>query len=377
MKRLALAGCITLLAACSHSDAFAPHDTSRSGPLVAGTPARLTYNPTASVTPAWLPDASAFAYGFSDLEARLDHDQCIGIMPAAGGSLTGRICNVNPFSGDSTDTFAWPAVSPNGTRLAYLRSSRPRAAQTDQRSTLVVASLAAPASFTPVRSLPFQGGDGTFYVSLADLSWLGPEQLVMLGEQDNSVSCPDPPACTEDPVLVRSGRRVLVATLAPGAPTVVDVLGTDWASSVAPVSGSTDIYYTVAGASQVYRAPLTGGGSVVHDFGAEGIARDVDAAGNRLVAVAGVVLRLLDDGSGAPLQQDFGGRLFVVNLAAGTSAELAIPATVVRHPAIAPDGSSVVAEGYALTITRFTSGGVQFVDTAVTGVPTLWRFPLQ
>lgn len=375
MMRLALAGCVTLLAACSHSDAFAPHDPSSSGPLVAATPARLTYNPVGSVTPAWLPDGSAFAYAFGNPEARLDRDQCLGVMPAGGGTLTAEICNRNPFSGDSTDTFAWPAVSPDGSTIAYVRSSRPRAATTDQRAALVTAPLASPSSITVLRSLPFQGDDGSFFVAAADLGWLTQQQIVMLGLVDTSVQCPDPPLCLSDPVLVRSGRRVLVANL--GGPGVVSVPGTDWASSVAPVPGSTDVFYTVAGASQVFRAPLGGGATVVHDFGAEGVVRDVHAAGNLLVAVAGGLVRILDDGSGAPLQQDAGGRLFVVNLDAGTTVELAIPATVFRNPALAPDGASVVAEGSALSIVSFTSGGVAHADTAVTGVPTLWKFPLQ
>ena len=376
MTRLALAGCITLLAACSHSDAFAPHDASRSGPLVAGTPARLTYNPAASLSPAWLPDGSAFAYAYANLEARLDHDQCLGVLPAEGGSLTRTICNPNPFSGDSTDTFAWPAVSPDATLIAYVRSSRPRAAQADQRAAIVTAPMAAPAVVTPVRSLPLPGDDGNVFVSAADLSWLSQEQLVMLGLVDTSVQCIDPPLCLADPILVRSGRKVLVATLGPGAPSVATVPGTDWASSVAPVPGSADVYYTVAGSSQVFRTPLGGGATLVHDFGAEGVVRDVDARGNLLAAVVGGIVRDYDQG-GAPIQQDAGGRLVVLDVATDVTTELAIPATIFRNPALAPDGSSVVAEAYALSVIAHTVGGVTRVDTAVTGVPTLWRFPLR
>ena len=85
------------------------------------------------------------------------------------------------------------------------------------------------------------------------------------------------------------------------------------------------------------------------------------------------------DSDGNPIQQDRGGRLFVVDLASGTARELPKPATIFRNPALAPDGGSVVAEAYHLTILSHPQGeGFPLVvDTVVTGTPELWEFPLR
>ena len=150
------ASVILLLTACSHSDPFTPHDSSLTEPLVAGLPIRLTYNPGASVMPAWNADGTRIIYAFSDAESRQQNDQCLGILPAGGGTLTRRICNTAPFAGDSTDTFSWPAISAGG-RLAYVRASRPVAARNDLSTRLVVGPLENPGSFSTARTIPLSG----------------------------------------------------------------------------------------------------------------------------------------------------------------------------------------------------------------------------
>jgi hypothetical protein len=365
---------VLLLTACSHSDPFTPHDSSLTEPFVAGLPIRLTYNPGANVMPAWNADGTRIIYAFSDAESRQQNDQCLGILPARGGTLTRRICNTGAFAGDSTDTFSWPAISPGG-RLAYLRASRPVSARNDLAIRLVVGPLENPGSFTTVRTIPFQADNGFFYASVADLGWLTEDRLVLLGLTDTSVKpCP---ACQF--ISIRSGHDVLLVDISGDNGSVTPVSGTTWATSVAAAPGEGQIYFTLAGSSSVFQKQVPNGATTaVYDFGATGIVRDVQAAAGQLVAVVGGVLKVFDDG-GNPIQQDSGGRLFLLDVASGTARELPKPATIFRNPAIAPDGSSVVAEAYHLTLTPrvVPPGQPPAVDTLVTGTPELWEFPLR
>lgn len=368
---------LLLLTACSHSDPFTPHDSSLTEPFVAGLPIRLTYNPGANVMPAWNADGTRIIYAFSDAESRQQNDQCLGILPAAGGTLTRRICNAAPFAGDSTDTFSWPAVSPGG-RLAYIRASRPVSARNDLSSRLVYGPLETPGSFSTVRTIPFQAGNGFFYSGAADLAWLAEDRMAFLGLTDTSVlPCPGVPGCLF--ISIRSGHDVLLADISGDNVSVTPVSGTTWATSVAAAPGEDQIYFTLAGSTRVFQKGLPdGAASTVYDFGATGIVRDVQAAAGQLVAIVGGVVRVFDDG-GNPIQQDSGGRLFLLDVAAGTARELPKPATIFRNPAIAPDGSSVVAEAYHLTITSRVAveGQPPVADTLVTGTPELWEFPLR
>lgn len=371
----AIAALVLSATSCSHSDAFTPADPATDQPFSSTPPVRLTYSPLADLTPSWLPDGSAFIYAFGDPVSRLQNDQCLGIMSPTGGTRRG-ICNLNPFASDSTDTFSSPAVSAGG-QLAYVRGSKPLTAQDERYLALVYAPLSDPAQFVAARTFPFQG-DGAFYTTAEDLSWLGETRLLLLGMTDTSIQCADPPACSFA-VLVRSGRNILLADLADGGAVMTPVPGTTWASSVARGGSDAEIYYTVAASSAVLRAALPGGASsVAHDFGSGGIARDVTVAGSRMAAVVGGFVTVYDDGAGSPIQQDVAGHLFLVDLGTGTEQELTAPLTLFRHPALAPDGSSVVAEAYPLRVTQFPlPGGGVGADTTVSGPPDLMRIPLQ
>jgi hypothetical protein len=373
-----LAACTALLlAACSHSDPFTPRDSSLTEPLVAGLPIRLTYNPGANVMPAWLPDGTRIIYAFGNPESRQQNDQCLGLLGRGGGSQIQRICNDSPFAGDSTDTFSWPTVSAGG-RLAYVRGSKPVAARNDLTNRLVYGSLTDPRSFTTVRTSPFQGGNGAFYVGVADPAWLAEDRLAFLGLTDTSVlPCPGQIGCQF--ISIRSGRDILIADLSGDGITMTPVSGSAWATSVAAAPGEDQIYFTLAGSSRILQKRVPdGAASTVYDFGVTGIARDVHAASGQLVAIVGGLVQVFDE-NGNPIQQDSGGRLFVVDLASGTASELPKPATIFRNPALAPDGSSVVAEAYHLTITSrvVIEGTPPVVDTLVTGTPELWEFPLR
>lgn len=366
---------VLLLSACSHSDPFTPHDSSLTEPLVAGLPIRLTYNPGGSVTPGWDADGTHVIYAFSDGESRQQNDQCLGLLPRGGGTLTMRICNDTPFASDSTDTFSWPAISAGG-RLAYVRATRPVAAQNEFGIRLVYGSLDQPGVFSTAFTIPFQAGTGVLYPTVSDITWLDENRLVFLGLTDTSVK----PCFDCGFISVRSGRDVLLADLTGGSAVVTPVSGTAWATSVAAAPGDGQIYFTLAGSSQIFQKSAPDGpATTVYDFGTTGLVRDVHAAAGQLVAVVGGIVRVIDSDDGDPIQQDSGGRLFILDLASGTARELPKPATIFRNPALAPDGGSVVAEAYHLRISSHSQGAgfPTVADTLVTGTSELWEFPLR
>jgi len=85
---------------------------------------------------------------------------------------------------------------------------------------------------------------------------------------------------------VRAGIELARMDLKDAPGTVTTLAGTDSASSVALGAGDT-IYYTVAGDSRVFRRTFAGGDTAVWDFGAAGIARDLQVRGATLYAVVG------------------------------------------------------------------------------------------
>jgi hypothetical protein len=362
----AIAALALSVSSCSHSDAFTPADPSTDQPFSSSPPIRLTLNPLADLTPSWFPDGSAFIYAFGDGFSRLQNDQCLGIMAPTGGTRR-DICNTGAFATDSTDTFSFPAVSAGG-QLAYVRASKPITAQNDRFVALVYGPLDDPAHFATIRTIPFQGGS-TFYTSIEDLTWLGESRLALLGTIDTSIQCADPPFCNLN-LLIRSGRDILLADLTGGTAGIIAVPGTAWATSVARGGSDDEIFYTVAASSQVFRLTLSGGSATLaHDFLARGIARDVSVAGNRLAAVVGGAVTVYDDGAGNPIQQDGAGHLVIVDLVTGAEQELSAPFTLFRHPALAPDGSSVVAEALRVIVNG--------ADTVAAGSPDLTQFPLR
>ena len=149
--------------------------------------------------------------------------------------------------------------------------------------------------------------------------------------------------CTRQDTIV-TGLKVGVLDLsAPGSLPVL-IPGTDYASGVAPGASPGEIYYTLGGDTRVYRRVLaTGEVSVLYDFGAAGIARDVHAVGNRFTAIVGGHVIFSVDPLFGPVQWDSGGLIHVVDLSTGTDMLVAGPG-LFRHPALAPNGDRVVAE---------------------------------
>jgi hypothetical protein len=217
------------------------------------------------------------------------------------------------------------------------------------RQILALGSISDPFTFDSLISIPYTIPGGRLHGTITQLQWLSPARLIYLGESMTSQRpCP---TCALD--TLRSGLDVAWLDVNGPGPTPHAVPGTDYASGVSPGAGEDEIYYTLGGDSRVYRQLLSGGGStVVHDFGAQGIARDVHVVGNRMAAIVGGRVAFTIDPSLGPFQWDSGGTLHVVNLQDGSDLALNGPGLLepglLRHPRLSPDGTEVLAEVYSV-----------------------------
>ncbi len=290
--------------------------------------------------PAWLPDGSGFLLSRERLD-RPDRDRCLALMPADGAPISGELCNRAAAAADSVDVYEAAAAAADG-RLTYVQASSPRVPRTvtPRSQALVLSRLDGEGGARPLLSIPYPGPSGRAHEGISQVRWLGPDALVYLAER---VAYPRPcETCALD--TLRWGLEVVRLDLSAPTPVAIMLTGTDQASSVA-AAGSDTVYYTINGDSRVRRYVLSRDStSVVHDFGPAGIARDVQVAAGRLVAVVGGAVSFGVDPVFGPIQRDVGGALLLVNLATGAETLLSDSTMALRRPALAPDGRTVVAE---------------------------------
>jgi hypothetical protein len=351
--------------ACSHTDPFTNSPTGEE-PFEPGPPARLTLNPAHDGQASWLTDGSGILYSTQQVE-RDDDDVCLAELPPTGGQQRWLLCDVTGTR-NSTDAAQSTASSADG-RVAFLSAGNGNIGGTSPvfLDLAVIPELDSP---TPqrVRTLPFTPAGGTRQDYAGHLRWLTADALVYVGQRFlTQRACPE--LCPLDTLLVSTE----VTTLRLGGETVSTgaVPGTGLATGVAPVLDGAAILYTLPDDSRIYRRVLSSGAvTVVHDFGAAGVARDVHAAGNRVVAIVGGRVAFSVDPRAGPVQWDSGGVVHVVELGQPGSLVLDTPGRLYRRPAISPDGGRVVAEGYPLILTSTVTG----VDTTVGKSGDLYLF---
>lgn len=322
------------LLACAHEVPFRPDSYGSDTPFGPGTLARLTLNRAPDRTPAWTPDGAGLWYSVARTD-RPDRDHCLGRLPPGGGSRVETRCQTGLAAEDSNDVLEAPSAASDG-RLAYVHIAGRIGALTPFLSELVVAPAGGGA---PARrlGLPYAPPGRRGYDRASHIQWVGGDTLVFLANV--WIFSQNVLAGTID--TTQSGMGV--ERLGPGG-TPERVPLTDFASSVTSGDTAGVLYVTYVGDSRVVR--LAGGDTAtVHDFGALGIARDVQVRAGRLVAVVGgdVVAGYSVDLQ-MPLQFDEGGYLYVVDLANGTRVQLPDTAFRYRRPALSPDGRRVVAE---------------------------------
>ena len=311
---------VLLLAACEHTTPFAIGTYTPTGPLTSGNPVRLTYNAGVDAWPAWLPDGSAFIYTQGQVD-RVDHDQCLAVMPAGGGTILQTICAASDPDSDTLNVYQSASVSRDG-HLAYVRFStfaNVGRASPDYGQ-LVLATYAQPLATTVLEPLSYFGPSHQSVDDVRDIRWVGPSTLAYVAEQV-TYTCSNFGCTTTDTSV--AGLEVETLDYSTSPPALTSVPNTALATSLAAGAADT-IYFTLLGQGQVHRRILsTGSDTVLVDFGTP--ATDLALSGTRIAVVLGSTLR-------------------VVDLTTGFDQSYALAGTNIHHPALSPDGHHLVAE---------------------------------
>jgi hypothetical protein len=323
--------------ACEHTAPFQPDPYPPAPPFSTVLPYRLTFNIGDDRTPSWLTDGSGIIYS-SEQEDRRDHDRCLTVLPAEGGTIRTKYCRLNPIYDDSTDLMESPAISPGG-RIFFQQVTSWIGRQKRGVADLMLGDAGDPWGAVRIGTMPYTAPNGRIHSSLRSPQWLGADTLVYLAEQlfyEGSTFYPD---------TFYTGLDVVLLDFSGATPQLGVVPGTDYASSVGLSEDRQRIYYTLGGDSRVFERVLsTGAVTTVYDFGAGTIVRDAQIRGNHLVAVVGgSVLYRLEDAHGY-VQRDEGGNLAFVDLSTGTNRVVSGNVVLYRHPVISPDGKRVVVE---------------------------------
>jgi hypothetical protein len=334
------------LLGCGHTEPFVAPPTGIDQPFDASPPVRLTLNLGPDRGAAWLPDGSGIVYSAQQL-GRQDKDVCLAVIPPAGGSQRRLTCDLTPTGADSADAVESPAPAPDG-RIAFVEFGSRIGAILPSSSAISLGSFTNPTARTRLRPLPYTIPGGPVHSGASQLRWLSADRLLYLGERlDYHLHCA---RCVEwDTITTGLDLVSLDASQAGSVPQRIP--GTENASGLSLGATEDEIYFTLNGDTRVYHRTLsTGAVSVVHDFGAAGIARDVHVVGNRLAAVVGGRVTFGIDSLFGPTQWDSGGVLHLVDLQSAADLTLDGPG-LFRRPQISPSGSSIVVEVYPLIFT--------------------------
>ena len=335
------------LLGCGHTAPFdsAPPETDQ--PFEVGPPARLTLNQGPDRGASWLPDGSGILYSTQQL-GRRDRDVCLALIPSTGGSQRLLTCDLSPTGQDTTDAIEAPVAGSDG-RMAFVSLSSRINAITPASTAISLSSHLDPTTRTRLQAVPYTMPGGVLHSGASQLRWLTPNVLVYLGTRmDYHHSCE---RCSEWDTVTTGLDAVSLDVAQPGS-TPQRIPGTENASGLSLGANADELYYTLTGDSRVYRRILsTGSVAIVHDFGAAGIARDVNVVGNRMAAVVGGRVASGIDSAFGLTQWDSGGVLHVVDIKSGVDAAIDTPAPgLVRRPQISPSGSALVVEVYPLII---------------------------
>jgi len=327
-------------AACAHTEPFGFTPESQAGAHEPYAWEQLTFNPGDDLDPAWYPDGSAFIYAMARRD-RPDHDRCLAVMPAAGGTIRSMTCELKPSSVDTMDVFAVPSPGPDG-RVAFLYSTFDLFRLTNYYTRwLVVGGLDSPlVRHNRLIGYPYVPNGGYEHDGIGEIRWLSPTRLAYQATLPHYPLCKTcrPDAATPvQIVLVDIGGDTAVSEVVPN---------TIYATSMA-FAGSDTLYYTILGDGRVFRRVLsTGQDTLLRDFGPTTIARDVQVRGSRVVVIVdGIVSVEYLPGMGY-VQNDDGGVIHILDLDSGVESVVGAGGRLFRRGALSPDGHQLLAESW-------------------------------
>ena len=327
-----------LLAACSHQDPFPSGDPAPNGPRGSGPPIQLTLSTGEDRSPSWRADGSGFDYALAREEGP-PGDRCLGGMAAAGGTRTITKC-LTVADSDTVRALGPVAAGP-GNLVAWLDARGLKVHKVPDRESIRIGTLAPSDTGIEVRTFPYLASSGNLHATATSLAWLSPTLLAYIGTDRFLIGPCN--GCKLDTVLVARDAVLLDLSTSPAGLTILP--NTAEATSVAAATDGLSLYFTRAGDTRVYQRVLaTGAETMVHDF-AGGIARDLSVQGAALTAVVGGRVSYGVDPVIGARQIDSGGALIRLDLTTGNELPVPVPGLWVQHPALSPDGQTVIVEG--------------------------------
>ncbi len=243
---------VLALSACGHSEPFVSAGVDQQGPYNGADPLRLTFNSDAEYGASWTADGKGILYSFAD-PSRADHDRCLAILPAAGGTRLFTLCDNRPGHADSAETIASGALSDDGELLYLVGASLP-IGQLPVNITLFHADTAAPFSRRTLLTLPRDVGGGLRPNWLTDVTWVGPDEFVAMAT--DLTLAPQCPGCAlRDTVFNPLG--VVRGTIGGNGAAMELIEGTLGASHFAVADGGASLVIT--NGLTISKLPRSGG----------------------------------------------------------------------------------------------------------------------
>jgi len=366
---LVIASCL-LPAACGHGEAFTRTEIPPNPVLDPLPPRRLTFSSEGDWSPAWLPDGSAIGYSYF-VWGRTDRDRCLGFLPPEGGRISRSICVRADNDLDTANAVSFHAVSPGG-RLALVADAGLSRLFAPNARSLYLGRLDGDSGPRPVLEFPRLVATGQVHYTATNLVWLNETTLIYLATFANYVE--EKIGVPGDTVLLPiemvrldlEGDSVAAQTIIPGS------LGM---SSICLGTRPNTVAFTRGASGLVSEYDFTTGQiTPLYDFDTLGIAREVQIAGGRLVAIVGGRVTHVPSNPlfGFPFLADSGGPVYAVDLPSGAPRLVAdtVGEHQFRRPALAPSGRRVVVEEYGFEFKNF-AGEIRRV---VSKQADLWMF---
>ena len=251
-RLLAPLGASLLLGACGHSDPFTTPKIDQQGPFNTVARSRITFNSDADYAPSWTADGRGIIYTYAD-PGRADHDRCLAILPAAGGTRIFTLCDNRPGHADSAETITSGALSTDG-KLLYLVGSSLPIGQLPVNVTLFLADTSAPFNRRALLTLPTPVAGGPIPSWLGDVSWVAADQFVAMA-QDITLM----PQCfgcaLRDTVFNNLG--VVRGTVTGSGATLQLLAGTSGARSYSLADGGSTVVFAIGLA--IFKVAVGGG----------------------------------------------------------------------------------------------------------------------
>ncbi len=198
-------GAVLASVGCGHSEPFASTAERHDAPFEASAPVRLSLSTLSDFEPAFSEDGQSITYVYE--ESGADHDRCLGIMPAGGGTRRAGLCAWYLGQADSSDGLESAALRHDG-MLAFTMYTGGRGGLTSHQMGLY---LGDPDSIQGARRVLALGqrpaGASASWSGLIDPVWLPSGELMGLAISRFLVNASDcglcPPPRDRDRTAIR------------------------------------------------------------------------------------------------------------------------------------------------------------------------------